>query len=230
MVRASVPRATWSRSTSAAALAALSFRASTCSARLVAQSKLGSPVQRFSGSRSASRNHESGNAGPDGRSASRESSETKITSAPPTMKGSAARRRVCIGMRGSSAGRLSGLSATPACARGSGETIVGNRLPVRCVVDELAVGGPDSGVAVERAQPNADPLRVVRVAAPERRAAEAAEVLRETVGRLVGADETPLHGRFATIRERSGPTPPPPCPSAFGNACSGSSSPRRAAR
>src|SRR5690349_4885679 len=70
-----------------------------------------------------------------------------------------------------------------------GEAVVRDRLPLRRVGGELPMGGADSGVVVERGHADADRLARVREAAPEGRAAGRAEVLRESVLGLVGAEE-----------------------------------------
>src|SRR5712691_850886 len=79
-------------------------------------------------------------------------------------------------------------------ARGSslrvaGEAVVRKSLPRRGVGDELAVARPDPGIAVERAEADADELRTIRVPAPQRRAARGAEELVVPAGWLVGANE-----------------------------------------
>ena len=73
-------------------------------------------------------------------------------------------------------------------APGTAEAVVGDRLPVGCVVDELAVRGPDARVLVEGGHPDPDRLLRVGEAAPERRAARGAEDLWEPVLRLVSAE------------------------------------------
>ena len=54
----------------------------------------------------------------------------------------------------------------------SGKAIVGDRLPRRGVVHELADAPPDSRIVVERAHPDADRIGVTGIAAEERRAAD----------------------------------------------------------
>src|SRR5690349_7825446 len=59
--------------------------------------------------------------------------------------------------------------------------VVGDLLPRDRVVEVLAVGRPDAGIAVERAQAQALPVAVVGIEAPQRRAAGRAERLDEAV-------------------------------------------------
>src|SRR3954447_10034411 len=57
------------------------------------------------------------------------------------------------------------------------EPVVGNRLPDRRIVGELALVGTDAGVAVDRAQPYSDLPLGLAVAAEQGRAAVGAEAL-----------------------------------------------------
>src|SRR3954453_9816276 len=57
------------------------------------------------------------------------------------------------------------------------QVVVRERLPRRGVRDELPVGRADAGVAVERAEPDADHLVILWMSAPERGAAVRAEEL-----------------------------------------------------
>src|SRR2546421_10193141 len=70
-----------------------------------------------------------------------------------------------------------------------GQTIVGDSLPGAGVVDELVIARPHAGIRVEDAEANAERLFLVRVPAPEGRAAARAECLREPACRLVLAHQ-----------------------------------------
>src|SRR3954471_21028805 len=61
------------------------------------------------------------------------------------------------------------------------EPVVRQRLPRRRRLEPLAVARPDARRAVERAEPHADHVRIVRAPTPERRAARGAEHLREAL-------------------------------------------------
>ena len=67
--------------------------------------------------------------------------------------------------------------------------VVGDRLPRHGVGDELPPRGADAGIAVEDAEPDREHVRILRMAAPERAAARAAEDLHEAVGRPVVGDQ-----------------------------------------
>src|SRR5437667_12105918 len=69
------------------------------------------------------------------------------------------------------------------------QAVVGDRVPGRGVRRVLPVARADAGVAVEGAEPHAPHLLVLRMPAPEVRAARGAEHLREAVGGLVGAQQ-----------------------------------------
>jgi hypothetical protein len=84
------------------------------------------------------------------------------------------------------------------------QPVVGDRLPRHGVGDELPPRGPDAGVAVEGAEPDRGHVRVLRVPAPERAAAGAAEDLHEAVRRPVVGDQL-LAGDDA---QRAGTMPP----------------------
>src|ERR687896_511476 len=71
----------------------------------------------------------------------------------------------------------------------AGQAVVGDGLPGRRVSDVLPVRGPDAGVGVEGAHPDADDVVVVGVAAEEGGPAGGAEGLLEAVGGRVHSDE-----------------------------------------
>src|SRR4029453_9511289 len=112
-----------------------------------------------------------------------------------------ARRRRLI------ATRLAGLRRWP--LRVAREAVVRDRLPLGGVGGELTIRGPDARVVIEEAHTDGCDLAGVRIDAPECRAAGGAEGLRETVGRLVGADEllagdADRAGHDARLRGRRG--------------------------
>src|SRR5205823_4023549 len=72
-----------------------------------------------------------------------------------------------------------------ALLRKAREAVVRQRLPGSGVGDEGPVRGPDAGIAVDRAEPDADHLGILGIAAPERAAAGRAEHLHEAVRRAV---------------------------------------------
>src|SRR5262249_58319277 len=74
------------------------------------------------------------------------------------------------------------------------QPVVRQLLPRSRVRDELMVARADAGILVEGAQAHRHHFRVIRAAAPQRRAARRAELLRKAVGRTVRSDEL-LSGR-----------------------------------
>src|SRR2546421_348308 len=102
-----------------------------------------------------------------------------------------------------------------AALRVARQAVLRDGIPGRGVRRVLPVARPDSGVAVEGAEPHAPHLSVVRMPAPEVRAAGGAEDLREAVVRLVGAqqllagEEAQRAGRDPRLRRRRAPGPPP---------------------
>ena len=83
-----------------------------------------------------------------------------------------------------------------------GETrqpVAGDWLPSGRIRHELPVRGSNAWIGVKSSEPDADHFRIVRIPAPERRAAGGAEELREAVWRLVGTNEV-----FA-LRDPEGP-------------------------
>ena len=94
-----------------------------------------------------------------------------------------------------------------------GQPVVGDRLPRGRVRDELPVLRPDAGIAVERAEPDADDPGSGRAAAPERAAAGRAEALRPA--RRPAAPtraRAPRPRRSAARPAASGPEPRRPVP------------------
>src|SRR4051812_15441923 len=74
------------------------------------------------------------------------------------------------------------------------EPVVRDRLPDRRVVQVLAVRRPDARVTVEGAEANAFAVALVRIEAPQRRAAARAEGLREAaLGRPLGDEVLAMH-------------------------------------